>query len=131
MTQRLVGAVSSTEEWPRFDGWLASQGIDPLELPTDRLLNLIYHYLVRDGDRGSKEGQAALRKFEAQLWRPPVGQVGEGVWSAEAETAAFRSLKARLQPDKPEASQASPTTVGATPPSGAQRRAQPRQRRTR
>lgn len=37
-----------------------------------------------------------VKQVEAQLWAPPIGETPQGVWSAEAEMDAFRSLKAAL-----------------------------------
>lgn len=102
MTQRLIASITSDEEWPRFDGALASQGVDPLALPIDRFLSLAYWHLVKDVDRFSSEGQQALRKFEARLWMPPAGvEVTEGPWSAAAETASFQAFKKMIKPDDP------------------------------
>lgn len=34
------------ERWHLFDGWCASIGVDPEQLSTDRLLNLIHFYII-------------------------------------------------------------------------------------
>lgn len=38
-----------------FDGWAASHGVDPPELPWDRFLNLIYHFAVRNATKEKKQ----------------------------------------------------------------------------
>lgn len=76
--------------WAVIDGD-ASQ--DPLELPLDRFLNLIYAWAVRDADASE------VAKFDARLWMPPVGVVAEsGPWSVEAETQAFGAFAAQVNP---------------------------------
>lgn len=81
---------AARERWAAFDGWAASSlnGGDPLTLPPDRFFNLIYHWIVRDGEPDE------VRKFDQRLWVPPKGAVPPkgSPWSAEAETAAFRSF---------------------------------------
>lgn len=88
MTQRLVYLAG--QHWPVIDGMLASQGVDPLSLPWDRFLNTIYWWATRDAT------SQAVAKFEAQLWRPPPNEAPApgSPWSPEAETAAFKALKA-------------------------------------
>lgn len=44
-----------------FDGWCASRGVDPLELPYDRFLNLIYHFAVRNASKEKK------REFDSAI----------------------------------------------------------------
>ena len=34
--------------WPTFDGWCASRNLDPLDLPWDRWLNLVYYFATRN-----------------------------------------------------------------------------------
>ena len=51
------------EVWPLFDGWAASQSVDPLELPWDRCLNLIYFFATRNATKEKKqEFDAAMSK---------------------------------------------------------------------
>lgn len=38
-----------------FDGWAASRDIDPVELPWDRFLNLVYHFAVRNATKERKQ----------------------------------------------------------------------------
>ncbi len=46
-----------------FDGWCASQNVDPLELPWDRCLNLIYFFATRNATKEKKqEFDAAMSK---------------------------------------------------------------------
>jgi hypothetical protein len=72
-----------------FDGWCATQGFDPLDLPSDRLCNVVYYWLAR---RAKNERE--LAELDAQLERVPDGVdvdevTAEGTWSAEGEMAAF------------------------------------------
>lgn len=49
--------------WPLFDGWAASQNVDPLDLPWDRCLNLIYFFATRNASKEKKqEFDAAMSK---------------------------------------------------------------------
>jgi hypothetical protein len=41
--------------WPLFDGWCASQNVDPLDLPWDRCLNLIYYFATRNASKEKKQ----------------------------------------------------------------------------
>jgi hypothetical protein len=46
-----------------FDGWCASQGVAPLELPWDRCLNLVYFFATRNASKEKKqEFDAAMSK---------------------------------------------------------------------
>lgn len=46
-----------------FDGWSASQNVDPLDLPWDRCLNLIYFFATRNASKEKKqEFDAAMSK---------------------------------------------------------------------
>lgn len=46
-----------------FDGYCASQNVDPLELPWDRCLNLIYFFATRNASKEKKqEFDAAMSK---------------------------------------------------------------------
>ncbi len=46
-----------------FDGWCASQNVDPLELPWDRCLNLVYYFATRNASKEKKqEFDAAMSK---------------------------------------------------------------------
>lgn len=89
MTQRLRTLAS--RHWVSYDAEATLSGVDLLHLDFDRFLNVIYHFSTR---AGSPED---IRRFDAQLWVPPRGVVPtEGPWAPDAETAAFRSVKAAL-----------------------------------
>lgn len=89
MTHRLLAMASG--QWDTFDGWTAAQGVDPLALPFDRLLSLIYFWATKDGDPEQVE------RFYIRLWRPPPGETPtKGPWTAEAEMDAFRAFKAQV-----------------------------------
>lgn len=89
VTQALINTAS--EHWVSIDGWLASRGIEPMDLPIDRWLNLIYHWATREADA------TEIAKFDARLWQPPPGEVPtEGPWTPEAEASAFSGLKKQL-----------------------------------
>lgn len=81
------------QHWATFDGWAAARNVDPLDLPPDRMLSLVYYWSIRNAD--SRE---AIDKFDRRLWMPPKGREAPkgSPWSAEAETAAFGSLAAQV-----------------------------------
>lgn len=91
MTARLVRLVD--DNFATFDGWAASSGIDPVDLPFDRLLNLAYWWATRNA-----EDENAIRKFDARLWQPPRGEVpaAGSVWDPEQENAALGALALAL-----------------------------------
>jgi hypothetical protein len=79
------------DHWRDFDGWAASQGVDPEELEYERFVNLIWYWLMRDRD--DKERAS----IESRLYLPPRGITPTtGPWSAQAEMASFSSLKQAL-----------------------------------
>lgn len=91
MTQRLVGSLSGY--WTRIDGKLALQGTDPFDLPFDRLLSLIYVYLIGDAD------DEEIKKLDLKLFRPPPGHdkpITEGPWSAGAERSALSAFATQV-----------------------------------
>lgn len=62
-----------------------------MSLTLDRFSNLVWYWATRNAEPQD------IEKFRIQLWRPPKGVVPtRGPWSAEAETNAFRTLKAAL-----------------------------------
>src|SRR3546814_1661132 len=74
-----------------------------MELPIDRLLNLVYFWATRNA-----QDEQTLAKFDRKLWMPPKGEEppAESPWSAANETSAFQAFKAQIQPygpAKPEA----------------------------
>lgn len=76
--------ASARRDWARFDGKCASRGVDPLELPLDRLCNLVWHWITEH--RKPDE----VDRIEADLWRPPPGtEASSGAWSASEELSAF------------------------------------------
>ena len=59
----LAAWVTQDEVWPLFDGWCASNNVDPLALPWDRCLNLIYFFATRNASKEKKqEFDAAMSK---------------------------------------------------------------------
>lgn len=92
MTLNLLSAAF--DGWDSFDGWATSRlgGGDPLDLPLDRFINLIWYYLTKGATPESVE------KFKARLWIPPKGAEipRESPWSAENEMAAFNTLMAQV-----------------------------------
>lgn len=78
--------ATARHNWTMFDGWAASRAVDPLGLPPDRFLNLVYYWLVRNADEKRRAS------IDRDLNRPPAGEqapTDEGPWSAEAEMAVF------------------------------------------
>lgn len=53
-------------------------------------LDFVYYLMTRNADEG------AVEKFRRNLWMPPKGVAPDArsPWSPEAETAAFRAVKA-------------------------------------
>lgn len=86
MTLRLTNMA--LDRWAEFDGWATSLNIDLSELTIPRFAHLIWYWLIHKA-----EDQNEVDKFRTKLWQPPKGEVGQGPWSAEAETAAFAALK--------------------------------------
>lgn len=98
MTQRLLQLAA--RDWVEIDGEAALRESDLLQLPFDRFLNAIYHWETRD------RPPEAVRKFEIMLWVPPPDVAPTvGPWSPEAETSAFKAVRAALgMKDAPPAS---------------------------
>lgn len=66
-------------------------GVDPLALPIDRLLSLVYHLLIDGAD------EVERRKLDTRLYMPPKGVTPtQGPWAAEAETNALRAFSAQM-----------------------------------
>lgn len=91
MTQRLVALAS--HYWASMDGLLASQSVDPLDLPPDRFLSVVYWWALRNAD-----DQREIAKFDRRLWRPPPGiaPAAGSPWSPEAENEAFGAFAASV-----------------------------------
>lgn len=109
MTFRLLHLAS--ENWPTLEGWATSRNTDLMELPIDRLLNLVYFWATRNA-----QDENALAKFDRKLWMPPKGEEPppESPWSSANETSAFQAFKAQIQPDGPP-KPGGTTTAKATP----------------
>lgn len=78
--------VAARHNWTVFDGWCASRAVDPMDLPPDRFLNLVYWWLVRGADEKRRQ------EIDRNLDRVPSGEQAEvetGPWSADSEMAAF------------------------------------------
>ena len=90
MTLRLL--VLAGDNWPRFDGWATARGLDAGGMPLPRFCHLVGFWATEGA-----QSEADVKKFEAALWRPPVGVVPtRGPWSPGEENRAFASLKAAL-----------------------------------
>lgn len=75
----------------------------------DRLLNLAYHWATQNMDGTDR------RKFDAQLWMPPPGEVPvQGPWTAEAETQAFAGFAAAITGGRQRQGAAVPAAPGDT-----------------
>lgn len=62
-------------------------------MPLDRFCNFLWWVMIRN-----LESEADLAALKAKLWRPPpkVEAPADSPWSADAEMAAFQSLKNAL-----------------------------------
>lgn len=69
-----------------FDGWCASQNVDPLELPWDRCLNLVYFFATRNASKEKKqEFDAAMSKqVNAEMLRKMAATRKDAVRAPEA-----------------------------------------------
>lgn len=47
--------MTRDEVWPTFDAWCLEHGIEPLELPADRWLNLIEYFATRNMDEQKRK----------------------------------------------------------------------------
>lgn len=81
----------AVDNWATFDGYAVAHSMPELgELPLSRFCSFVWWMVTRNQEK--KE----VDEFERKLWRPPVGEVGQGVWSAEAEMSAFAAAKKAL-----------------------------------
>lgn len=58
--------------WPYFDGWCASRNVEPMDLPWDRWLNLVYYFATRNmssEDKKELDDDIAKRVTEWDLSR--------------------------------------------------------------
>lgn len=63
----LLRVITEENPWFEFDGWCASQGVNPVMLSWNRFLNLVYYYLVRNKDeKGRKALDSAVKKATAE-----------------------------------------------------------------
>lgn len=70
-----------------IDGSVALQGGDPIALPFDRFLNLVYAWVTERLD------EQARRRFDVMIDRPLPGEEPRtGPWSDEAMESAFTSF---------------------------------------
>lgn len=92
MTVRLC--ATALTEWAFFDGYAVSRGIDLARLPLDRFTNFIWWMSTHNAE------QADVQKMRSRLWMPPKGEAPapESPWAADAETSAFKALKASVMP---------------------------------
>lgn len=82
--------------WAQFDGWCAGRNVAPLGLPLDRFCNLFLFWRTQYMDSDERF------RFQTELEIPPLNTVVSeedlGVWSREAELAAFGLDLANLPP---------------------------------
>lgn len=71
-----------------FDGWAAANGIDPLELPLDRLMTTIHYYLYKDRTTDQK------KELDSQINR----QINKIKLRERAAQLGNRSEKRELPP---------------------------------
>jgi hypothetical protein len=94
----LVGLIYIADEyWTEIDGSCARQGVNPLDLPFDRFLRLVYSWIVERiqyTEGAHADLDEALFGFDARLRREPDSVSLEVV---EEEMALFRSASATLQ----------------------------------
>jgi hypothetical protein len=91
VTVRLCGLALA--RWADLDGHAAAHNLPELhEMPLGRFCNLVWWFFTNGGDG------AAIEKFRARLWRPPVGEKApsNSPWSPENEQKGFAALKAAL-----------------------------------
>ena len=77
---------------------MATKGVDPMELPFDRFLNLAYHVATMNSEERDRNS------FDIKLNMPPTGtpRTAEDIpasspWSKENETLALGGLAAALR----------------------------------
>lgn len=99
----VLAAAVSGKSWHVFDGWCASQNIEPEKLRWDRFLNLVYFYLIKDRDKKSRaevdsEIAKAVSTWNAEIIRnmQPVQRV-----MVESETGNVVEHRGRLPKPPP------------------------------
>lgn len=94
MTARLIEI--GTHFWDEISGYVTAHGGGALgDLPVDRFCSLVWWWITRNA-----ETETDIEKIREQIWMPPKGEKGEGVWSAESETDSLHGLMADLGVDE-------------------------------
>lgn len=88
-------ASLALKHWHALEGYAVAHG-QPLALPNlsvARFCSYVWWWATRNAEK-----EQDIRNFEAQLWRPPAGEVvpAQSPWSSESETSAFAALKQAL-----------------------------------
>lgn len=106
----LASWATHDEVWPLFDGWCASQGVAPLELPWDRCLNLVYFFATRNASKEKKQ------EFDAAMSKQVTADTLRKM--ALTRKNALRATESAEQPSGvPEVPKESrPTRTGKLPP---------------
>lgn len=85
------------EYWVDLDGWAGAKGVDPLKMPMDRFLNLVYRFATEDAEQKEKD------KFDVRLNKPDARAIARGAaqrddspWSKKNEEAALSGLVGAL-----------------------------------
>jgi hypothetical protein len=93
VTVRLVR--TAVANWETLDGYAVAHGMGDLRLlELDRFCNYVWYMLTRNAEKKD------IDSMRAKLWVPPPKSAApiprNSPWSAEAETAAFKAVKAQL-----------------------------------
>jgi hypothetical protein len=93
VTVRLVR--TAVANWETLDGYAVAHGMEDLRtLELDRFCNFVWFMMTRHAEKKDAD------QMRAKLWVPPPKATGpiprNSPWSAEAETAAFKAVKAQL-----------------------------------
>ena len=94
MTVRLVR--TAVANWETLDGYAVAHGMkgDLRDMPLDRFCNFVWFMMTRNAEKKD------IDSMRAKLWVPPpksAAPIPRNIpWSAEAETAAFKAVKAQL-----------------------------------
>lgn len=97
-----------------FDGWCASQNVDPLELPWDRCLNLVYFFATRNASKEKKqEFDAAMSKqVTAETLRKMASTRKNALRSAETAANSAGVPKGTDEPKSPRRAGLPPRPAG-------------------
>lgn len=98
MTVRLVR--TAVANWDTLDGYAVAHGMGDLrDLPLERFCAFVWYMMTRFAEKKD------IDQMRSKLWVPPPKSTApiptNSPWSAEAETAAFRAVKAQLSPGAP------------------------------